>query len=440
MLALAYLVLMVAFGDAISRPFLASTTRLGRLATAFLVGLLVSTWLTYLAALAFAGTERPLVPGNAVAVGIMAVAVALGLALRRRIPRPALRARRSELVDLAFIAPAALLVTWMMTTTLGYDDGNLVMAFGATGDFGATTAIAQSFAAGHNLPPEHPHWAGDPILYHFMYWFGVGNLTFLGLDPAFANNVLSIPSVVATLVLVLAFGERVFGSPWVGRIAAVLFFAQGSLSLLPWLASLPSVSEAPAAIWGLQRYLTSPFPYRGEDFGLWSQNVYITQRHLISAIGVTLVALLFVVGRLPGETSRDGERPTPARRALPATDLRGRLIRPVPSRREAAAALRDRSMLGYAATGVLLGLLPLWNSSAYVGAAATMAAILCCFRTGSGCSCSRSARRSCRCLSSCPCDRPGSRPPRTCRASIGATPWRIPRPSTWRCTSPSSSG
>jgi hypothetical protein len=177
-------------------------------------------------------------------------------------------------------------------------------------------------------------------------------------------------------VLVLALGERVFRSPWVGRIAALLFFAHGSLSLLPWLASLPTVSDAPAAIWSLERYLTSPFPYRGEDFGLWSQNVYITQRHLVSGMGIALVALLFTIDRLPGSASPEGQRsPLASASRLPARGVLGRLPRALPTRAAAAAALRRPATLGYVVAGVLLGLLPLWNSSAYVGAAATMAAI-----------------------------------------------------------------
>src|SRR5438876_9139358 len=79
-------------------------------------------------------------------------------------------------------------------------------------DFGPNTAIMQSFALGHNFPTEYPHFSGDRIRYHFLYYFQAGNLEFLGLDPAWSLNLLSILSLVAMLVLVMVFGAVLFNS------------------------------------------------------------------------------------------------------------------------------------------------------------------------------------------------------------------------------------
>src|SRR5437016_3386042 len=64
MLAIVYLALMLWVGDALCRRFYRFVSVPHRLAAAFLVGSMASSWLTYLAARAFAGTSSPLLWGN----------------------------------------------------------------------------------------------------------------------------------------------------------------------------------------------------------------------------------------------------------------------------------------------------------------------------------------------------------------------------------------
>ena len=64
MLALIYLGLAFAVGDFLCRRFYRFASVAHRCAAAVLVGLLVSTWFTYLAGLAFAWVSRPLVYAN----------------------------------------------------------------------------------------------------------------------------------------------------------------------------------------------------------------------------------------------------------------------------------------------------------------------------------------------------------------------------------------
>src|SRR6185369_4864090 len=198
----------------------------------------------------------------------------------------------------------------LMVSTFNVSDGRLNIAVPLWSDFGPTTAIAQSFAVGHNYPTQYPHFAGPSILYHFLFYFHVGNLTFLGLDPATANNVLSIGALTSMLALVMALGQRLFHSRATGRIAAILFFFHGALSFVPFLASFASPAEAVAGVINLTHYLASGFPYRGEEWGIWTQNVFLNQRHLSTAIGVVLVALLFVVARLQARNGAPAEAAT----------------------------------------------------------------------------------------------------------------------------------
>src|SRR6185436_16246418 len=76
MLALIYLGLAIFLGDLLCRRFYRFVSVPHRCATAVLVGLLVSSWFTYLAGLAFARFWRPLLWGDA----LFFVAVILVLA------------------------------------------------------------------------------------------------------------------------------------------------------------------------------------------------------------------------------------------------------------------------------------------------------------------------------------------------------------------------
>ncbi len=66
MLAFLYLAAMTYFGDCVCRYFYRFISVQHRIATSFLVGLLLSTWITYLGALAFSCSRQPLIMGNIV--------------------------------------------------------------------------------------------------------------------------------------------------------------------------------------------------------------------------------------------------------------------------------------------------------------------------------------------------------------------------------------
>src|SRR5687767_15868919 len=76
MLAIIYLVAATYFGDCICRRFFRFISLQHRVATAFLVGLLLSTWITFLAAIAFQKTSQPVIAANLVFL-LLVVAVVL---------------------------------------------------------------------------------------------------------------------------------------------------------------------------------------------------------------------------------------------------------------------------------------------------------------------------------------------------------------------------
>jgi DNA-binding beta-propeller fold protein YncE len=376
MLALLYLGLAIYLGDQLCRRFFRFVSVPQRCASAVLVGLLVSSWFTYLASWIFKGTQRPLLWGD---LCFFVVAVGSIWFVRRRAPRAARfirpRVPGSALWDWVTILAFLVLACWMMFATLDYKNGTLLIGNNEWSDFGPNTAIIQSFAVGHNFPTHYPHFSGETIRYHFLFYFQAGNLTFLGLRLSWGLNLLSIITLVSMLVLLMALGQSLFNSRVVGRIGAALFFFHGTLSFVSFLRSQPSISAALHTIRGLKDFLPSGYPYRGELWGIWTQVVYLNQRHFASAVGILLIVLLFLIDRYrqhyaakaaaavvvePDKSYATYEETPPA---PPAPSLALRLRKLI---------IFDKSFIF---AGCLLGLLPFWNALVFTAAFAILAGL-----------------------------------------------------------------
>src|SRR5437763_4969513 len=310
MLALIYLALAIYLGDFLCRRFYRFISVAHRLAAAVLVGLLVSSWFTYLAGLLFTRAQQPLLWGNLLFF-LATIAVVCRSVWKHKLARrvqtktdfgfsPDLYLRRSKgssIADWALIAGYFVLVSWMMFASFSSTAGKLHISNPEYSDFGPNTAIMQSFAVGHNFPTEYPHFSGDRIRYHFLFYFQAGNLEFLGLNPVWSLNLLSIVTLVAMLILAMTLGEVVFNSRAVGRLGSLLFFFFGSLSYVSFPQKQGSVRAAIQAIRQRGDFLPSIFPYRGDQWGTWSQVTYLNQRHFASAVGILLLVLTFLVLR-----------------------------------------------------------------------------------------------------------------------------------------------
>jgi DNA-binding beta-propeller fold protein YncE len=414
MLALIYLALAIFLGDFLCRRFYRFVSVPHRCATAVLVGLLVSSWFTYLAGLAFAHFWRPLLWGDALFF-ITAIVVLAWPNWKRKIAKakrnetenqPATtlylpRPKGSNWADWALIAGYVVLVSWMMFASFNTTGSKLQISNPEYSDFGPNTAIMQSFAVGHNFPTEYPHFSGDRIRYHFLFYFQAGNLEFLGLDPAWSLNLLSMITLAAMLMLVMALGEVLFDSRAVGRVGSALFFFFGSLSYVPFLHKQHSVRGAIQAILRLREFLPTIFPYRGEAWGTWSQVTFLNQRHFASAIGILLLVLIFLAiqyrafyakraaaapsGKtltpepgalsegapetLSSNASSPESRPA-STSAAPATPV----LEPKQPSVFTSQTLRS-TVPGFIFSGVLLGLLPMWNSAVFIAAFVILAVL-----------------------------------------------------------------
>jgi len=295
MLAIIYLVVMYLLGDVICRRYYPFLSRGHRFAAAFTTGLLVSSWWTYLCALLFSWTPSPMLWGNVVSL-ITAGAVIFWLwthpsEREHHIDRAATEFRKWDWVFVGFFV---IYSGWLMFGTFSMGDGNIMIANHEASDFGSNVSIMQSFALGNNFPTMYPHFTGERIRYHFLFYFQSGNLEYLGLNPANSNNILSFFSLIAMLILVMTLGAVAFGSRVVGRIGAFLFIFHGSLSFIPYVYDKGSVSAAARAVWSMVDFLPSGYPYRGELWGVWSQVVYANQRHLASSVAIFLMVVIFL--------------------------------------------------------------------------------------------------------------------------------------------------
>src|ERR1043165_5987882 len=298
MLALLYLILAIYLGDRLSRRCFRYLSVAQRCATAVLVGLLVSTWFTYVVAWCFRRARSPLLWAD---LCFFAIVIAWLWLTRNRLRKAAQFARPrlagSTLWDSVKLAGFFIVACWMMFAPLGYKDGTLFIGSNEWSDFGPNTAIIQNFAVGHNFPTQYPHFSGEPIRYHFLFYFQAGNLTFLGFNLAWSLNLLSVITLVSMLALVMTLGQSLFNSRAVGRLGAALFFFHGTLSFIAFLRSQPSLSAAFHAIVGLKDFLASGYSYRGELWGIWTQVVYLNQRHFAIGLGILLIVLLFLFDR-----------------------------------------------------------------------------------------------------------------------------------------------
>jgi sugar lactone lactonase YvrE len=366
MLALVYLATAFCLGDRICRRFYSFVSMAHRWAAALIVGVLIAAWVTYSAARAFARASLPLFWGNlcffAIAIGVFSWArwkhrILKASTQETESPPSVPRVPGSDSVDWLLIAIFFAIASWMMFATLNSSGGKLQIANNEYSDFGPNTAIIQSFGVGHNFPTEYPHFSGERIRYHFLFYFLAGNLEFLGFDPAWSLNLLSVLSLVAMLVLVMVLGEVLFQSRAVGRLGAILFFFFGSISYIPFFFKQDSLHAAVRNILARKEFLPSIFPYRGELWGVWSQVTYANQRHFASASAVLFLVLIFLT--LGYRSALTG----------PITNA--------PSLEVANSPKSSKELwAGFIFSGVLLGLLPMWNSAVFISAAAVLALLL----------------------------------------------------------------
>lgn len=376
MLGVLYIIAATFLGDIICRRIFLFTTGFERWASAFLTGILLSSCITYLATITFAWTASPLVWGNVI---FAVIGVATALAMWRWFPSKGdaiddeyKRPPGRDIFDHAVLLISLFVGSWLFFSTLNYTDGAFSFASRSWSDFGANISLAQSMALGNNFPPDHPFFPGEPIKYHFLLWFLAADLSFLGLNIVWAVNILSILSLISMLVLLMTFAEVLFNSRVVARLSVLLFFlATSSLSYITYLWSKNGIADAVSSIYKTTQYVTSGFPYRGDDWGALSVMVYANQRQLISAVGIVLMVLIFLVRFYQRKNVM--AVPRYGSDAISEDFNTSSTIFYKPENR------RPKDIYAFIFCGVLIGCLPYWNTPLFVAASLIIAVMFALF-------------------------------------------------------------
>src|SRR6266550_7757881 len=150
MLAVIYLGLAIALGDLLCRRFYRFVSVPHRYAGAILVGILVNTWFTYLAGLAFAHTAEPLLWGDLL---FFVAAAAVIFCLSRKSPKLQMlesHAPGRAVYDWITLGALFIAVCVLLIGTLYVNKQGRIRVSGIEAtDFAPQSAIAQSFALGH---------------------------------------------------------------------------------------------------------------------------------------------------------------------------------------------------------------------------------------------------------------------------------------------------
>ena len=322
MLALIYLGLAIALGHLLCRRFYRLVSIAHRWAAAVLVGVLLSTWFTYLAVLAFSRLGEPLLSADVLFFVVAAGAIFWLSKKARKAETITPLAPGSSKWDWITLGALFVAACVLLTGTLYVNkQGRIRLSGTQTSDFASQLVIAQNFALAHNVPTEFAHYASQRPHYQFPFYFQSGNLEFLGLNLAWSVDVLSVLGLTSLLALVMVLGELLFNSRVVGRIGAALFLFHGFVR-------------------HLTSFLPSGYSHRAETWGFWKQVDFVNQRHLAFAVGIVLLVLIFLV---------DWYR-------------------------------RRSSAKGFVFSGVLLAAVPFWNAPVFIAASV----VLCCLLVAYG--------------------------------------------------------
>lgn len=323
MLALLYLILASLIGAELCAVMLPSLDGAGlsaqqrsvarwviALPAAFLMGTLLMTWATYFVAWSLRDSGRGMPGANAIVMSVGLAGLALWVARARERSKVAqlwrfLR-RKHSISENASAIPARWpwldvtvaiigigVGTALMLHTARIEGTTLVLGRTAFGDLNIHLGMARSFSRGDNFPTGYMAYAGTDIRYHFMFYFLVGNLEFLGLPLDWALNLPCILSFASVLLLLYALGSVIGRDRRVGALAVLFFLLRSSPAAFFYFARLktPGFAARVSELFSTNRYIGMT---AHESWGIWNLNVYVVERHFGFAFGLVLIAVLYL--------------------------------------------------------------------------------------------------------------------------------------------------
>ncbi|SDJ30776.1 hypothetical protein SAMN05444157_2752 [Frankineae bacterium MT45] len=321
MLATLYLIAATVAGFSVMNRLLPAAPTIVRLPAGLLVGIVVTAWTTFgVAYLLAPHTGRALLYG--VVTSLVFSLIVIGIFGRNLRPRH-LRVGWFEAI---FAVVSFVFSYWMIGNRLSYDPTGkhyLLVSANTWGDFGLHIALSRSFSLGSNYAPtEYPFFAGEPIRYHFGYDFFAGALQSGGMSVLNSFNLPATLGFTTILLMLFATARLLFGPKtdapvrwWrdkgigAGLIAALLAMTNQSLEWLRFISNDAhgSIWAAlhPSLLWKHTGYLSGG-PYTNDRISMFNSiNVYMTQTHLIVAMGFVLFIAYALLDQLRNGVAMD---------------------------------------------------------------------------------------------------------------------------------------
>ena len=265
----------------------------------FIFGVMIAAWSAYIGAYIFAGAADPMLWGAICSAAVCLLITVTAICLRRenlRVLVSNLRDRGiKELLaenraELLFLLIVILFWAVLVIRSFYWKDGDIWVGFSVYSDFCPHMAVIRSFSEGGNIPAQYPHFADGTIRYHFMFQFAVGMLEYLGMRLDIAFNLLSIASILAMMQLLRVLCLQVTGSRAAAHLTALFFTFRSSFAIFTYF------SDAEGGFGAALKALFSSTEHIGntqsESWGLWTQKVYLNQRHLPLGFAVAFFAII----------------------------------------------------------------------------------------------------------------------------------------------------
>jgi hypothetical protein len=219
----------------------------------------------------------------------------------KKSPKKLLKIIKKNWPEVILVVFAFCFSWWLMWHTFDYKNGQMLIAAKVWSDFAANIPLIRSFSWGKNWPPEYPLFPGEPIRYHFLFYFLVGLLEKIGLPLDWALNLPSTLGFFGLLVIIYLLTKIIFNKRSVALLAVVFFLFNSSLSFLEFFRQHPLSLNTLSEIIS-NRSFPSFGPYDGKIISaFWSLNIYTNQRHL----GASYFFVLLIVYLLLKSIKKD---------------------------------------------------------------------------------------------------------------------------------------
>jgi hypothetical protein len=203
--------------------------------------------------------------------------------------------KKGKIIEIVFFILLFAFSWWLAWHTFYYHNGTFFISNHIWGDFADHIPLIRSFSMGNNWPPQSPLFPGQPIHYHYMLFLVEGFLETIGLRIDWAINIPGTLSMFFLLLGIYKLSLLIFKDKRVSFLSVFFFIFNGSLSFLEFF------KKHPLSLNTLKDIVGSPFfpaigPWDGSIVALfWNLDAYINQRHLVSALAISLWLLFFLL-------------------------------------------------------------------------------------------------------------------------------------------------